>query len=274
MKKEYKVEGHVSSFLPADKSFKLVWADEFDGPELDTDKWEFRMNFWGEPFEGYTDKGVSFDGNSCIELHRTEKNGYYIGPTLQTGSLSFDIPFTDKDRGPTSGVLWRVGELHEPKFVHRFGYYEIRCKLPREPEIMWPAFWTQSPSIGMSYQPEWCGVESDIMESFKTGLITTGNIMNGYGSQRIQEGRVYYNLDRLDEFHTWAMYWSPTEYIFYCDGNEVSRASEHVSQIPQFILLTSEVQGWRKGKGGPPSVGEKFTDDAFVIDYVRVFDEI
>lgn len=36
--KEYKVDGHVSSYLPEGKEWKLVWNDEFDGPELDTSK--------------------------------------------------------------------------------------------------------------------------------------------------------------------------------------------------------------------------------------------
>ena len=40
---------------------------------------------------------------------------------------------------------------------------------------MWSAFWTQSPSIGTSFDPAWCGVESDIMECFKVGKATTGN---------------------------------------------------------------------------------------------------
>ncbi|MBQ7840570.1 MAG: glycoside hydrolase family 16 protein [Lachnospiraceae bacterium] len=274
--KEYKVEGHVSSYLPEGKEWKLVWSDEFDGPELDTSKWEFRMNFWGKPFEAYTDKGLVFDGNSCLEMHRTERDGYYVGPTLQTGSLSYDMPLDEEEREKSvSGTDWKIGKLHPAKFLHRYGYYEIRCKFMKYPETMWAAFWTQSPSIGASYDPEWCGVESDIMECFNKGRITTGNIMGGYGPQRREDGRVWYDLkDTEDDFHTFAMDWSPEGYVFYCDGEVVSTASEHVSHIPQFILLTSEVQGWRKGKGGPPAVGEKFEDDAFIVDYVRVFDQV
>ena len=34
---------------------------------------------------------------------------------------------------------------------------------------MWSAFWTQSPSIGARFEPEWCGIESDIMECFESG---------------------------------------------------------------------------------------------------------
>ncbi len=46
----------------------------------------------------------------------------------------------------------------------------------------------------------------------------------------------------------------------------------HVSQVPQFILLTTEVKWYRTNK--PIEIEEKFEDDAFVVDYVRVFDEV
>ena len=67
--KKYEVEGHVPSYLPEGRNWKLVWNDEFDGPELDTSKWEFRLNFWGKRFAAYTDEGITFDGNSNILLH-------------------------------------------------------------------------------------------------------------------------------------------------------------------------------------------------------------
>lgn len=275
--KKFEIEGHEYSLLPEDKRWKLIWNDEFDGYELDKNKWEFRLNFWGKPFEAYTDKGIVFDGKSNIELHRTEKNGYYVSPQLQTGSNSFDIPYENNTDIPSeiigSNEIWRLGELHESKFVHRFGYYEIRCKFQKEPQIMWSAFWTQSPSIGTSFDPSWCGIESDIMECFKPGVITTGNIMGGYGKQLRQEGRVHYELkESKDGFHRFGMYWSCGEYVFYCDGEEVSRADKDVSQVPQFILLTTEVQGWRNNN--PKKVEGEFVDDAFVVDYVRVFDEV
>lgn len=271
--KEYKVKNHVSSFLPEGKNWKLVWADEFDGTELDTSKWNFRLNFWGEPCAAYTDKGIKFNGNSCIELHRTERNGYYVSPQLQTGSNSFDIPLGTQENPWNQNYFWKLGELPEPKFMHRFGYYECRCKLQNYPEDMSSAFWTQSPSIGTAYDPAWCGIESDIMECFHPGKCTTGNIMGGYGTQFRQEGRVNYDLKETEDgFHTFGMYWSPSEYIFYCDGQEISRANKDVSQIPQFILITTEVMGYREND--PRKVGDKFIDDAFIVDYVRVFDEI
>ena len=39
--------------------------------------------------------------------------------------------------------------------------------------------------------------------------------------------------------------------------------------VPQFILLTTEVQGYRISQ--PHRIEGEFVDDAFIVDYVRVF---
>ena len=36
----YHVDGHADSLLPEGRNWKLVWADEFDGTELDRSKWD------------------------------------------------------------------------------------------------------------------------------------------------------------------------------------------------------------------------------------------
>ena len=267
----YEVEGHEPSYLP-EGEWTLVWSDEFDGTELDRTKWDLRLNFWGKPFDAYTDAGIVLDGESHIELHRTERDGCYVSPQLQTGSNSFDIPKTSKE-GAWGLSFWPLGELSEPKFVHRFGYYECRCKFQKDPETMWSAFWMQSPGIGSRFEPEWCGIECDIMEYFHEGKLTAGNIMGGYGKQICEEGRVRYDLEETEDgWHYFGMEWSPRGYVFYCDGREVSRASEHVSLVPEFLLLTTEVQGWRRG--APRRVEGEFVDDAFICDFVRVYDRV
>lgn len=270
--KRYEVEGHVPSFLPEGYEWKLVWNDEFDGTELDESKWGFRLNFWGKRFPAFTTEGIRFDGNSNIELHRVEKNGYYVSPHLQTGANNFDTANDDPEQWGKMKI-WPLGKIEKPKFMHRFGYYECRCKFQKDPETMWSAFWTQSPTIGGAYDPEWCGVESDIMEYFHVGEATTGNIFGGYGSQCKGSGRVRYALKETEDgYHTFGMHWTPEKYTFYCDGEIVSEDSLHVSQVPQFILLTTEVQGYRRFN--PKKVEGEFVDDAFIVDYVRVFDEV
>ena len=280
--KRFDVAGHEPSYLP-EGEWKLIWADEFDGTELDRTKWDFRLKFWGKEFAGYTDAGIVLDGNSHIELHRTEIDGRYVSPQLQTGSNSFD--FLTADKGNPWGLdgIWPLEELQPPKFVHRYGYYECRCKFQKYPELMWSAFWTQSPTIGARFEPEWCGIESDIMENFVVGKASSGNIYGGYGKQFRNEGRVLsYDLeDTEDGWHYFGMDWSPEGYVFYCDGKEVSRCNEHVSHVPEFILLTTEVLGYRwtdeeraKRAELPFEIKGEFTDDAFIADFVRVFDRV
>lgn len=267
----YDVPAHEPSFLPEGSEWSLVWADEFDGKELDTAKWMFRMNFWGRPFDAYTDQGIVLDGRSNIELHRTERNGCYVSPQLQTGCNSFDLPREKSSNPWKQDDIWPLGTLPEPKFMHRYGYYECRCKFQREPDKMWSAFWTQAPGIGSSYDPTYAGIESDIMEHFKPDECSTGNIMGGYGSQFREEGRVRYKITpTADGYHRFGMDWSPERYIFYCDGKEVTRAEKDVSHVPEFILLTTEIYGYRSRT--QKKIEGEFTDDAFIADYVRVFD--
>lgn len=286
--KRFDVEGHVPSYLP-DGEWKLVWADEFDGTELDRSKWGFRLNFWGECFDAYTDQGIVLDGNSHIELHRVEKDGKYVSPQLQTGYNSFDL-IKEHRNGPWGEEgIWPLNNLEEPKFVKRYGYFECRCKFQKDPKTMWSAFWVQSPTIGARFEPEWCGIEADIMECFKPGKSTCGNIMGGYAGQCKEDGRVYYDLEETEDgWHTFAMDWTRDGYVFYCDGKEVSRCNKYVSHVPQFILLSTEVVGYRTVKNGtfkwqdeegnpvqPPYVIQgEYEDDAFIADYVRVFERV
>ena len=276
--KKFEIENHEPSYLPEDSDWNLVWADEFDGTEFDRTKWNFRLNFWGKRFDAYTDQGVVLDGNSHVELHRVECDGRYVSPQLQTGSNSFDHMNLATKNAWDQNFTWPFNPLEEPTFVHRYGYYECRCKFQKYPEYMWSAFWLQSPSIGTRFEPEWCGIESDIMEYFKKG-VTMGNIMGGYGAQCKEEGRVPFHQpeETEDGWHYYGLDWRPDGYVFYCDGKEVSRCNEHVSHVPQFILLTTEVQGYRykNHEGTPPYVIQgDYVDDAFIVDFVRVYDRV
>ena len=111
---EYIVEGHVSSYLPEGRSWKLIWADEFDGTELDRTKWDLRTDYWGKPAEAYTDQGVVLDGKGNVELHRVERDGYYVSPQLQTGCNSFDVPLGD-GKNTWKNTKWPLGDLSPAK---------------------------------------------------------------------------------------------------------------------------------------------------------------
>jgi beta-glucanase (GH16 family) len=289
---EYVVKNHVSSILPEGKKWKLIWNDEFDGSELDRSKWDFRLNFWGSRFKAFTDEeAIKFDGNSNIELHLLKKGDDYVAPLLQTGSLTYDIP---RD----SNGFWPFGEMHEPKFAHKYGYYECRCKLQTQPG-WWSAFWLQAPGIGATLNAEQCGVEVDIMESFAPGYIVPHMMhWNGYGKNHKQmntTGKPDFTTGKpdkngnptideripvsLNEYHIFGMLWEKNGYTFYIDGKQsgIKLTSEMmpVSDTEQFILIHGECLGYRanNGQGSPcKDVKNAVLPDCFIVDYVRVFD--
>ena len=270
------IKDHDYSLLPKGKKWKLIFSDEFDGAELDRSKWDFRLNFWGKRFETYTDEGVTVK-DSLLKINLIEKDGQYYSAQLQTGSNSFDIPKDESNQG-----FWPLGRLPEPKFMHSFGYYEIKCKFQKE-DGWWSAFWLQSPSIGTTYDPKYSGIECDIMECFEPNhtdgiRVTSGNIYGGYADCCRGDGRIYYNIEPTEDgFHRFGVHWSKDGYVFYCDGKETSRTDgRYVSHVEQFILLTTECKGYREGDGKTPDqkLLEAKLPDCFTVDYVRVFDEI
>jgi beta-glucanase (GH16 family) len=277
--KIFKFHGHADSFLPEGKGWKMVWNDEFDGTELDTSKWGFRRNFWGKPFPTFTDEGIELDGKSHMRMHLIEKDGEFYSPHLQTGSLTYDLP---KD---TDG-FWPFGKYEEPKFMHKFGYYEIRCRLPKN-DGWHAAFWLQAPAVGGHPNPKYGGIECDIMENYrqhKFNEIICGNLWDGYGKNGKGNGHFKYQFEEtVDGWHYYAVDWSKNGYVFYADGKEVGRVDAPVSEVEQFILVSTECAGYRGDgfsapkdhkAGTPCELLKEAVPDYFEVDHVRVFDEV
>ena len=142
--KQFEVKNHEPSMLPEGKEWKLAWSDEFDGDTLDESKWGYRLNFWGRPFPAFCDKGVTLDGESNVVFRPVRmEDGRICSAQLQTGSNSFDIPktvYTETTNDCGDNNFWPLGRLPKPTFMHRFGYYEVRCKLQKT-DGWWSAFW-------------------------------------------------------------------------------------------------------------------------------------
>ncbi|QYY34338.1 glycoside hydrolase family 16 protein [Ruficoccus sp. ZRK36] len=287
--KSYQLNGHADSLLPENKNWKLVWNDEFDGEELDESKWNYRLNFWGRPSPTFTTEGVEVD-DSKLRINLVKKDGEFYSAHLQTGSLTYDIP---KD----SDGFWPFGSYQPMKFLHRYGFYEIRCRLPKNPG--WhAAFWLQSPCIGAHPDPRFGGVECDIMENYKQhkqGLIGCGNGWGGYGKDSTWHGHFWYPYEETEDgWHRYAVDWSPDGYVFYADGKEVGVQKAPVSEVEQYILVSTECHGYHhegfgvnrggleevaSGEDGFPSRASKdlhnaVLPDFFEVDYVRVFDAV
>ena len=278
------VPGEAPSLLPAGRKFRLVWNDEFLGTRLDEGKWGYRVNFWdledmwfARPDENAVE--VS-DGTVKLKLIR-RADGSFASPQLQTGSLSYECHRAKRkpeDEGKRRGV-WPFGRISKPKFAHKYGYWECRCKLQQNPG-WWSAFWIQAPAIGMTTDARQSGVECDVMESFSPGTVVSHMLhYAGYGSQHERmcayPGRRN-GVIQMDKtvFHTFGVLWERDGYTFYIDGRQSGeKVTKMVSDTEQFILISTECQSYRTN-GTWAKALEKSLPDCFEVDYVRVYDEV
>ena len=281
--------GKAASLLPADGEWNLVWHDEFDGREIDRTKWMCRESFWGEDFPAFAHdfKGVEMTGET-MRLHLVREGDDFCSPHLQTGSLSYDIP---KD---TKG-FWPFGKRRTPLFMKKYGYFEIRCRLPKH-RGWHAAFWLQSPSIGAHPDHGISGIETDIMENhslYTKGRMVGGNLYGGYGRDYEPFKHFEWTLPPSGDgdWHVFGCEWAPDGYDFYSDGRKVGEQNWAVSHVEQFVLVSTEPSGYRmkrakRQEGGVNAEGMKESEwgqpnpllfkvplpDFFEVDYVRVYD--
>ncbi len=287
------VEGREPSLLPNGRKFRLVWHDEFDGDRLDESKWSYRTNFWGRRAHWFAtpeDNAVEVKDGLCRLKLVKRPDGQFVSPQLQTGELMWDIPQEKEPKG-----FWPFPKRSRPKFMHRYGYYECRCRLQRKPG-WWSAFWMQSPMQGCSLDPRRAGIEHDIMESFEPGrYIVHAFHYNGYGADYLRfnshrapytptpegiDGKYIFKAS-TDEFHVFGMLWEPDGYTFFVDGRQSGfkvggAEGEAVSQTEEFIIISTEAKNYRKnrmtGKAAPELEATAAAGDDFAVDYVRVYD--
>ena len=279
------VEGREPSLLPKGVKLNLVWHDEFDGDSLDDSKWSYRTNYWRRGgranwFAAPEDGAVEVkDGLLRLKLLK-KPDGQFVSPQLQTGELMWDML---QAGGSSTG--WMLPNREKPKFMHRYGYYECRCRLQQMPG-WWSAFWMQSPMQGCSLDPRRAGIEHDIMESFDPGEVIPhcfhangfGAEYRGYKCPRVKENdEALLSLDKT-QFHLFGMLWEPDGYTMFVDGRQhgpkVGRGEgESVSQTEEFVLLTTEAKWYRRNdKPVPELEAAASSGDEFLVDYVRVYD--
>ena len=123
--------------------YTLVFSDEFDADELDTDVWYTRAN--GARRSGY---------NGASQIRQENGNLIITGEYLENGEY---------------GEGWYAGAV-ALKQKYTKGYFEIRC-ICNDSKDFWSAFWFQG---NHSYDPELSkggigGAEIDIFEAFGNG---------------------------------------------------------------------------------------------------------
>jgi len=249
---------------PAAAPWKLVWSDEFNGPDgsaVDASKWvsETGGGGWGnnelEYYTGRLANAWQQDGNLVIKI-LAEK---YTGADGVT-------------RNYTSARLKTHG-----KFSQTYGRFEARIKIPRGQGI-WPAFWMMGDDIDKVGWPN--GGEIDIMENIgKEPALVHGTIHGpGYSGEHGISAPFGLPGDArfADDFHMYAVEWEPTAIRFYVDEHlyatrtpaDLPKGAKWVYDHPFFLLLNVAVGG---GWPGSPDATTVFPQ-TMLVDYVRVYE--
>ena len=259
--------------------FNLVWQDEFNGDKLDTNKWSYE--WWVTERKGgywHEDMVSVRDGNLVISAQYFDhplENRYYE-------QWHDSINFKPYKAG------WYTGQVvTRDKYEQKYGYFEVRCILPAATG-MWSAFWMMNDGVFNVDGSGKDGTEVDVFESFyykdnKIGIdaISTGIHYDGYGADEKGDsiGKVFIENNPYEDFNTYAVEWSPTEYIFYINGVETGRISTGgVSQNPEYLLLSCEFAGDngvqssdRHGTGPISQTPAQNWPAEFIVDYVRCY---
>jgi len=224
---------------PADKSWKLVWHDEFDGTKLDETKWEVMPD---APRKGgyWSPKAVVLDGKGHLVISTLKEGDRYIDGCVRT----------------------------KGKFEHSFGYYVARVQFQKQPGH-WSAFWIVGNGVGKVGSGGREGTEIDIYEKpWLNDRVQQTLHWDGYGKDHKSVEHVAKVSGIMEGWHTFGLWWKPDEYIFYVDGKETWRTKKAVSHAPEYIKLSDEIGNWAG------DIKKATLPDAFLVDYVRVYDVV
>ncbi len=220
------------------EGYALVWSDEFDGADLDTEKWRHRR------------PGRRRDAINVEDTVTVDGQGHLVLTTKRSGE-EYHTAMIGTDE----------------TFAATFGYFECRAKLQTQVGH-WSAFWIQSPAIDQELDnTEVTGTEIDVYEYLRNfGDDVVHNLhWNGYAEyHKTVGGRA--TVPGLSEgWHTFGVLWTEDGYVFYVDGEETWRTDQAISKQPQYMILSLEVGPWAG------DIAEATLPDSLYVDYVRVY---
>ncbi len=231
----------------------LIRADEFNGSELDPEKWNIEVDNSGggnEELQYYTDRDTNVFVKDGLLTIRALKEEYI-------------------NRSYTSA---RINTRHKGDWC--YGKYEARIKLP-EGQGIWPAFWMLPTDNVYGGWPN--SGEIDIMELVGHqpdrvyGTLHAGppwNFTNGI--YVLPSGKF------SDDFHVFSLEWSPDTIKWYVDDNLYSlKTQDSVGKPEQWLafrerfhlILNLAVGGNWPGDPDETTVFPRTME----VDYVRVY---
>lgn len=270
-----KIYGDEKKILPCgavDSGWNLAFEDNFDqNTKLDENKWiaSYRPGR-GEYKAAHGKGGGASKANYVIEdgilkirideklpARKNKHNGAVS--SIQTSRFTYD------KKTNTCKTI--------DKFVTKYGWFEIRCRMPKGSGLH-SAFWLlqkdpNDQEYGLDGIRKKVGdgvVEIDIFEMLGSKVEEKINYFNVHFT-KTGHYKYKFDFDCSKEFHVWALNWEEGRLTWYLDGKKI-RVYEGETPKTEMYLLLGLYQGanWT----GPLDLNMPYPRD-FEIDYVRIW---
>jgi len=240
------------------QGYELVFADEFNGNQLDASKWNTSY-LWG------TDLIINSEEQYYVDILNRPDFGFnpftFDGNNLTINSIKTPAELSSKalDQPYLSGVITSYDA-----FKFTYGYIETRARVSYG-RGYWPAFWLlnayyvdDKPEIDIM---EFIGQDQDV-------VYHTYHYYDSAGELRSTKSQPTPGIDYTSDFHTYAAEWKPGTIVFYVDGIERHRITDtKVSRQDMYVIANTALGGWWAGS---PDNTTPFPGK-FTLDYIRVY---
>lgn len=261
-----------------EESYDIVWADDFNDPQLDLSTWEYELgSIRGIEQQHYV------DSKDNVFMRATQEGGELVlRATDRPEELQYNNP-----RDASRRVIYNSGSVRtHGKQEFLYGRIEMRAKLPKGQSVF-PAFWTLGSDFTLDgdvnseqgYGWARCG-EIDIMELIGSGPGGAGNktvyqtihTQDGTDDGYKKFGGTSYTIPEEfnDEYHIFGMDWSKGKIEWYVDDQIVATVNyagdpigEKCLDRPQYIQMNLAMGGAWPGPIAPGLDGTEYA-----IDYV------
>lgn len=301
----------TKSGLPS--GWELTFSDEFDGNSLNGNRWHSQLRWDGEwNGERYEYRIINGEAQMYVNILSPDQEHLdYLVP--QYNPFEFDgsrlairatrNPLRQGDLGIDHGPIRDVARQQKflsgaissfDKFHQKYGRFEARIKIPSHLGTF-PAFWLYHQNR------RWEGTqrtEIDIMENLGHAPhfiynsfhyhtdVTASYSGNANFIKPFPSGQVFTGTDYSQNYHTYAVEWSPGYVAWFIDDNKVSEMwNDNANHEELYLILNLAMGGnWTNypvssgGLGRPgneryPTQNDvnNFNNPALEIDFVRVY---
>ncbi|SON57997.1 Endo-1,3-1,4-beta-glycanase ExsH [Hartmannibacter diazotrophicus] len=258
----------VAAPVLAPPRYKMVFADEFDDPDVSRineegtgpgkgpywcSKYRWpRLEIINEEKQVYMDRTFAGTGDKPLGIEPFSIADSILTITADRADPNTVRPFIN-DAAYTSGAITSVASHSQT-----YGYFEINCRVPAG-RGFWPAFWLLP--VEFTWPPEIDVLEGSGARRFS---FSTGAIGEGSPFQQVWHAG---HGDTTESFHVYALEWTQSEIILFVDGKELRRGKNFVDQ-PMYVLANLAVGSHDEAWIPDPDETTPFPG-RFEIDYIR-----